>query len=268
MSLTTTYTFFHLHRMFERFCSRFYPTLIIYRRSYASPIRITTSGNASLFHGVPDWVYEEEIFSSNFALWWSPDSKKLAFLAFDETAVDEYNFPVYNPTSDSKTVVPYTTDVVMKYPKPGYNNPLVSVHVFDLARYLEGSATDFPVADFTHELYWSDRHPANNSIIGEVAWVGNASLILKEVNRNADDGHVILFNLDDVNIQARARGELVRKLGKNGEEADDGWIDHVSNRRLVYAHVEIYVILGTKYQTTAFWLPVRTNYWISGYHPL
>jgi dipeptidyl aminopeptidase B len=196
----------------------------------ATPIRITTSGNASLFHGVPDWVYEEEIFSSNSALWWSPDSSKLAFLALDETAVDEYNFPIYNPTSDNKAVIPYTSDVVMKYPKPGYHNPLVSVHVFDVGRYLQNSATGTSVADATHELYWTDRHPADNSIIAEVAWVGNTSLILKEVNRNADDGHVVLFNLDDANVQSRARGHLVRKLGKNGEQGDNGWIDHVSIR--------------------------------------
>jgi dipeptidyl aminopeptidase len=175
-------------------------------------------------------VYEEEIFSGNHALWWSPDASKLAFLAFDETAVDEFRFPIYNPTSDSGTVVPYTFDTVMKYPKPGYENPLVSVHVFDLGRYLEESAAtgDFPAAEATHELHWSERHPLFNSIIAEIAWVGNASLILKEVNRNADDGHVVLFNLDDMDVQSRARGQVVRKLGKNGEEGDSGWIDHVS----------------------------------------
>lgn len=187
-------------------------------------------------------MYEEEIFSRNYALWWSPDSSKLAFLAFDETAVDEFSFPIYNPTSDSDAVIPYTSDVIMKYPKPGYNNPLVSVYVFDLGRYLQDSAASsvgFPAADATHELYWTDRFPPNNSIIGEVVWVGNASLILKEVNRNADDGHVVLFNLDDVNVQSRARGQLVRKLGENGEHGDEGWIDHVSILRPKYFHAEV-----------------------------
>ena len=69
---------------------------------------MTNTGNSSLFHGVPDWVYEEEIFSSNFALWWAPDSSKIAFLSFDETAVPEFSFPIYNPTEDATAVVPYT----------------------------------------------------------------------------------------------------------------------------------------------------------------
>ncbi|KAF9465555.1 dipeptidyl peptidase IV N-terminal region-domain-containing protein [Collybia nuda] len=194
--------------------------------SPTSPIRITSSGNASLFHGVPDWVYEEEIFSGPSALWWSPDSSKLAFLAFDETSVDEFNFPIYNPTEDSDTVVPYTTDVTMKYPKPGYNNPLVSVHVFDLKRHQENSGSSSSGNDATYELYWNDRHPVDNSVIMEVAWVANSSLLLKEVNRNADDGNVVLFDLDHESTQLRSRGTVVRKLGKKGEHGDDGWIDN------------------------------------------
>ncbi|PPQ68381.1 hypothetical protein CVT25_007919 [Psilocybe cyanescens] len=192
----------------------------------ASPIRVTTSGNASLFHGVPDWVYEEEIFSADYALWWSPDSSKVAFLALDETAVPEFTFPIYNPTDDSNAVIPYTDDVVMKYPKPGYNNPLVSVHIFDLNKYLEIDAGSGIAAEYeTLTLDWDHRHPVTDSIISEVTWVGNSSLILKEVNRNADDGNVVLFELEGDSL-ARAQGNVVRKLGKYGEQGDNGWIDH------------------------------------------
>ncbi|KAF8638411.1 hypothetical protein AX17_002236 [Amanita inopinata Kibby_2008] len=199
-----------------------------------SPIRITTSGNASLFHGVPDWVYEEEIFSGDYALWWSPDSSKIAFLAFDETLVDEYKFPVYNPTGNANEVVPYTNDVVMKYPKPGYNNPLVSVHIFDLARYLANDtaiANGFPAANSTLTLDWEKRQKPDNSVILEVAWVDNSTLLVKEVNRNADEGSVILFNLDAVDEESRSHGRVVRRLGKAGEEGDEGWID---NKQTIY----------------------------------
>ncbi|KAH6915679.1 dipeptidyl-peptidase [Coprinopsis sp. MPI-PUGE-AT-0042] len=202
----------------------------------AKSIRVTSSGNASLFHGVPDWVYEEEIFSSDFALWWSPDSNKVAFLAFDETAVPEYTFPIYNPTEDASTVVPYTTDVVMKYPKAGYPNPLVSVHVFDLARYMDmhpdadGEAdadanADFPFPDETLTLDWDGRHAPKDSVIMDITWVSNNTLLLKEVNRNADDGSVVLFDLQSTTPSRSAQGDVVRKLGKNGEQGDDGWID-------------------------------------------
>ncbi|KAI0737309.1 dipeptidyl aminopeptidase [Daedaleopsis nitida] len=198
---------------------------------FDSPVRITTSGNASLFHGVPDWVYEEEVFSADYALWWSPDSSKLAFLRFDETAVDEFTFPIYNPTEDSYAVVPYPDSVTMKYPKPGYNNPLVSVHVFQLDSFLSsvrqaGSSSNLNTTevamDATLELSWDGRQAADNSIIAEIAWVSPSALLVKEVTRAAEDGSIVYF---DLSKQPRNIGKIVRKLGKNGEQGDDGWID-------------------------------------------
>ncbi|KAF8989845.1 dipeptidyl peptidase IV N-terminal region-domain-containing protein [Cyathus striatus] len=180
----------------------------------SAPLRVTDTGNASLFHGVPDWVYEEEVFSADFALWFSPDASKLAFLSSDETKVPEFVFPV----------VPYTDEVRMKYPKPGYDNPIVQVRVFDLQGYLSANTTASPspsvsVSTFTHTLTWEPKHLDTDSIIQEVAWVGNGSLVVKEVNRNADDG------TKSGDLAGYSRGRVVRKLGKDGEQGDEGWID-------------------------------------------
>ena len=190
---------------------------------------MTTSGNASLFHGVPDWIYEEEVLSQDYAFWWSPDSSKIAFLRLDETTVEEYRFPIYNPSEDSYSVIPYTEDVAIKYPKPGYNNPLVSVHVFDLKAYLSQSesAPASPADEAVVDLRWSDSFPSNNSIINQVTWVDNSTLVLKEVTRAADHGNVVLFNLGAASSGGIATGEVVRKLGIDGEEGDEGWIDAV-----------------------------------------
>ncbi|KAL4251589.1 peptidase S9B family protein [Abortiporus biennis] len=193
----------------------------------AAPVRITATGNSSVFNGITDWVYEEEVFSSPSALWWSPNSSKLAFLSFDETAVDIYTYPIYNPTSDAHSVIPYPDHVAMKYPKPGYNNPLVSVHVFEMDRFqasVQNDHTNVTLAaqTATLQLNWENRMPLNDSIIAEIAWVGNTTLLLKEVNRAAVDGHVVLF---EVSGGPASQGHVVRKLGKNGEQADSGWID-------------------------------------------
>ena len=195
-----------------------------------SPIRVTSNGNTSLFNGVPDWVYEEEVFASDFALWWSPDSTKVAFLHLDETLVDEYTFPVYNPTEDSDAVVPYPNHVTMKYPKPGYHNPIVSVHVFELDRYREAVAKgDDDAGKHTIELDWTGKHADETRIVFDVVWVGNTELVVKEVDRAGEDGHVVYFNLAADNLAARINGRVARKLGKNGEEGDDGWIESVSS---------------------------------------
>ncbi|KAJ7272564.1 dipeptidyl aminopeptidase [Mycena haematopus] len=194
-----------------------------------APIRITTTGSTSLFNGVPSWVYEEEILSANFALWFSPSSTKLAFLTFDESLVDVFTFPIYNPTENSDEVVPYTSEVKMKYPKPGYRNPLVEVAVFDLSAYLEAGNPEVQILT----LDWAGRHVDDDSTISEIKWVSDDMLILKELNRVADNGSVVLFeNLaksSTLSLAERERGTVVRKLGKNGEEADDGWVDNFQN---------------------------------------
>ncbi|KAG9313219.1 dipeptidyl aminopeptidase [Chiua virens] len=205
----------------------------------ASPIRVTSTGNASLFYGVPDWIYEEEVLAQDYALWWSPDSSKIAYLRLDETAVEEYRFPIYNPTEDSYAVIPYTEDVVIKYPKPGYNNPLVSVHVFDLEAYLsqaESSPTS-AVDEAVVDLKWSDSFPPDNSIINQVAWIDNSALVVKEVTRPADHGNVVLFDLDTANSGGFVTGQVVRKLGIDGEEGDEGWIDEGQNIHPVPANL-------------------------------
>ncbi|KAF9814328.1 hypothetical protein IEO21_05171 [Rhodonia placenta] len=194
--------------------------------SSAVPIRVTTTGNTSMFNGVPDWVYEEEVFSTNYALWWSPDSQNIAFLSLDETAVDEYTYPIYNPKSDSYTVVPYPEQIKMKYPKPGYSNPLVSLHIFQVDKFMKSSTGRVRPADAVTAaslaLDWDGRQSSDNSIISEVAWVGNATLLVREVNRAGNNGTVAVF---DLTRAGTGRGRVVRRLGKDGEQGDDGWID-------------------------------------------
>lgn len=64
----------------------------------------------------------------------------------------------------------------------------------------------------------------DNRIISEVNWVSDNGLLIKEVDRAARVGNVVLFKVGERD------GTVVRKLGKEGEEGDDGWIDHVSGQ--------------------------------------
>jgi hypothetical protein len=46
-------------------------------------VQLTNNGIPGVFYnGIPDWVFEEEVFEDNFALWWSPDSSKLVNMIF------------------------------------------------------------------------------------------------------------------------------------------------------------------------------------------
>jgi dipeptidyl-peptidase 4 len=86
--------------------------------------QITTDGKWNhILNGACDWVYEEE-FSFARAFQWSPDSKKIAFISFDETKVPEYNMQTWGKL--------YPVDYKYKYPKAGEANSIVTVSIFNL----------------------------------------------------------------------------------------------------------------------------------------
>jgi dipeptidyl-peptidase-4 len=86
--------------------------------------QITTDGKWNhIINGACDWVYEEE-FSFAKAFQWSPDSKKIAFISFDETKVPEYNMQTWGKL--------YPVDYKYKYPKAGEPNSIVTVSIFNL----------------------------------------------------------------------------------------------------------------------------------------
>jgi dipeptidyl aminopeptidase len=92
------------------------------------------------------------------------------------------------------------------------------VHTFSLSEY----ASSLSVTLARTELSWDGAMPLDSRIISEVGWGGVSALMIKEIDRAARRGSAVVFQ------DGEARGRIVRKLGKNGEEGDDGWIDHVS----------------------------------------
>jgi hypothetical protein len=73
-------------------------------------------------------------------------------------------------------------------------------------------------------------------------------LIMKQLNRNADDGNVVFFDLREDHL-TRYYGRVVRKLGKAGEEGDDGWVDCVC-RLLLFFSLLLTSTPGSKYSST------------------
>jgi dipeptidyl-peptidase-4 len=88
---------------------------------------LTTDGaENAILNGINDWVYEEEIWDRfPEAYWWSPDSRRIAFLHFDEAKVGVY------PIVDSSPLYPTVT--WQKYPKAGEPNPHVKIGVVEVA---------------------------------------------------------------------------------------------------------------------------------------
>ena len=99
--------------------------LFIYDLNSKKSTAITTDGKKnSIINGITDWVYEEE-FSFVKAFDWSADSKKVAYIRFDESQVPEFSMSMFGKDL-------YPTVQTFKYPKAGEKNAVVSLHVFDV----------------------------------------------------------------------------------------------------------------------------------------
>ena len=107
--------------------------LFLSKLKFGTESAITNDGEFNkIINGMPDWVYEEE-FAFNKAYDWSPDSKEIAFIRFDESHVKEFAFPLYKasyPNNEAYSL--YPGEYKFKYPKAGQDNSLVSVHVFNI----------------------------------------------------------------------------------------------------------------------------------------
>jgi dipeptidyl-peptidase 4 len=89
-------------------------------------IQLTTDGSEKnrIKYGTASWVYGEEL-KQNTAMWWSPDSKKIAYYRFDESKVRDYYLPI-NQSSLQDTIN------AEPYPKAGAANPIADLFIYDL----------------------------------------------------------------------------------------------------------------------------------------
>jgi dipeptidyl aminopeptidase len=173
-------------------------------------IKITQDGGSELFYGVPDWVYEEEVFQGNSATWWSDDGKYVAFLRTDESTVPTYpvQYFVSRPSGDSpeagKESYPEVRDI--KYPKAGAPNPIVSLQFYDVEK---GDVFSVKIDD---DFADKDR------LITEIVWAGDTGQVLvRETNRESDILKLILIDV------SKRTGRTVRE--ENVAQLDGGWFE-------------------------------------------
>jgi len=116
--------------------------------------QLTKDGETNkIINGTTDWVYEEE-FAITKAYGWSPDSKFIAFLKFNEDKVKEFNLTYHYKL--------YPNLYTFKYPKAGEDNSVVTAH---MVKAKGGKAKQIELGEYEYipRLKWSNTD--NNLII-------------------------------------------------------------------------------------------------------
>lgn len=151
-----------------------------------------------IINGAPDWVYEEE-FSFSQGFYWSPDSKKIAFMKFDESKVREFQMEEFEGL--------YPDWYSFKYPKAGEDNSIVEIYVYDLesgktVKMNTGKETDI----YLPRIAWTkdanvlaiqrlNRHQNHLEILAADATTGKSRVFYDETNKYyidiTDDWHFL-----------------------------------------------------------------------------
>ncbi len=114
---------------------------------------LTTDGKInSIINGTTDWVYEEE-FAITQGFEWSPDSKYIAAMRFDESQVKEFQMAMYGDL--------YPEQYTYKYPKAGEDNSKVSLAIIEIANGTKRSV-DLGNYEYIPRFQWS---PVANELV-------------------------------------------------------------------------------------------------------
>lgn len=157
-------------------------------------IRYTTDGSDVIYNGWASWVYYEEILGRATrykAFWWSPDSKRLAFMRFDDSKVPV--FPIYN--SEGQHGFLENT----RYPKPGDKNPEVKMGI---------------VNTNAQDIVWTDFNEKDDQYFGTPFWMADSkTLWMQWMNRDQND--LIIYSV----IPSTGKKSIIY------EEKQKTWVD-------------------------------------------
>ena len=187
---------------------------------------VTQDGERNkLIHGSTDWVYEEE-FGFVKAFYWSSESNQLAFISFDESAVEEYNMQMWGEL--------YPRDDRFKYPKAGEANSKVSVAVYHLddqttTKMNVGSETDI----YVPRVQWT----ADNNVLSIIR-MNRLQNQLNILHADATTGtaEVVLTEQSDTYVDIGYNDDLTY--------LNDGQRFVYTSERDGYKHIYLYTVAG------------------------
>ncbi|KAH8333609.1 hypothetical protein KR059_001206, partial [Drosophila kikkawai] len=232
---------------------------IYYRTEVRSPTvhRITHDAVPGVvYNGIPDWLYEEEILHANNAIWMSDNGQLMLYATFNDTHVQEQHFAWYGTTGSSGGAAAaaaaaaaagggggagtggnggsagtsnphanlYPEIRSLRYPKPGTQNPTVTLRVADLKDPQKVHITDLrPPQILAHEDHY----------FSSASWVSHSKIAVVWLNRPQ--------NISVVSVCKAPAFECIETHRVSGDGR--GWVDTVTVP-LFATNASIYVAIS------------------------
>uniref|UniRef100_A0A7N6B0G7 Uncharacterized protein n=1 Tax=Anabas testudineus TaxID=64144 RepID=A0A7N6B0G7_ANATE len=174
----------------------------------AETVQVTHNGKKNeISNGVPDWVYEEEVFASNGAMWWSSTGKFLAYAEFNDSEVHKVEFSWYGAEQ-------YPETVAVPYPKAG--SPLTKVKLF--------------VVDTTNpsqrtQVLAPASVASGDHILSSVTWVTDQRVAVQWVTRKQNYVIVQIYEFDGSSWKEK----------QVDQTSKTGWVGHYVPLPLFFA---------------------------------
>ena len=141
--------------------------------------QLTFDGNYQIINGITDWVYEEE-FGFVRAFDWSPDSKQLVYMRFDESKVPIFSMDIYGSEV-------YQFPYMFRYPKAGEANSKIDLYIVDTA------------TNVRKKIFLEDENPY---YIPRIKFDGGQnSLIVQTLNRHQNHLKLLRWNRTNESTQ-------------------------------------------------------------------
>uniref|UniRef100_A0A8C6VXT9 Fibroblast activation protein, alpha n=1 Tax=Nothobranchius furzeri TaxID=105023 RepID=A0A8C6VXT9_NOTFU len=175
----------------------------------AQVVQITRNGKMNeILNGIPDWVYEEEVFASAGAIWWSKTGKFLAYAEFNDTEVHKVEYIWYGSE-------PYPQTVEVPYAKAGSKITKVKLVVVDTSN-PSVRAQVFPPASIA----------SGDHILCSVTWASDERVAVQWLTRKQNHLVVQIYDFD---------GGSWKEKQVDDQTSKTGWIGHYTPLPLFFA---------------------------------
>ncbi|MBK5292820.1 MAG: S9 family peptidase [Acidobacteriia bacterium] len=211
--------------------------------------RLTSDGSPTRLNGELDWVYPEEL-DLGTAHWWSPDSRRIAYLQFDTSPIMIY------PHADLLKIRPVAEP--QRYPQAGTPNSNVRAGVLPAS----GGKTK-----------WLELGEPSDGLLARLEWMPDSSAVaLQRLTRIQNRLWLQTFDASSgkaQKLEAQRASKQAASCACILEESDSAWINVRDDSRFLaakqellwgserdgYRHLYLYPLLGgePKRLTTGEW---------------